>query len=159
MPTSSSSATRTRADPRVTVQFAVPRRGLPAATRFHQWAKAALERPAEVTLRIVDEDEGRVLNRDYRGRDYATNVLTFAYPEVEPLAGDIALCAPVVAREATAQSIALDAHYAHLTVHGLLHLQGYGHDDDLDAAAMEARESRIVMALGYADPYAGDRKA
>lgn len=159
MPTSSSSATRTQADPRVTVQYAVPRRGLPAATRFHQWAKAALERPAAVTLRIVDEDEGRVLNRDYRGRDYATNVLTFAYPEVEPLAGDIALCAPVVAREATAQSVALDAHYAHLTVHGLLHLQGYGHDDDLDAAAMEARESRIVMALGYADPYAGDRKA
>jgi probable rRNA maturation factor len=139
----------------VTVQYAVPRKGLPAAKRFHGWARAALERPACVTLRLVGEDEGRALNRDYRGKDYATNVLTFAYPETRPLSGDIALCAPVVAREAQAQSIGLDAHYAHLTVHGLLHLQGYDHDNDQDAEVMQMRESRIVTSLGYADPYAG----
>ena len=141
------------ADPCVTVQYAMPRKGLPAATRFRGWAKAALEKPADVTLRIVDEDEGRTLHRNYRGKDYATNVLTFVYSAQEPLAGDIALCAPVVAREARAQSIALDAHYAHLTVHGLLHLQGYDHADDQGAAEMEARESRIMTALGFADPY------
>jgi len=137
----------------VTVQYAVPRTGLPAATRFHSWARAALERSADVTLRIVDEDEGRALNRQYRGKDKATNVLTFAYADTDPLSGDIALCAPVVAREAREQSIALDAHFAHLTVHGVLHLQGYDHEDSRDAAAMETRESRIVTALGYADPY------
>ena len=153
MPTNSTSATGKKADIRVTVQYAVPRGGLPAATRFRAWASAALEQPAEVTLRIVDENEGRSLNHRYRGRDYATNVLTFAYPEAEPLSGDIALCAPVVAREACAQSIALDAHYAHLTVHGLLHLQGYDHENERDAEVMETRESRIVQALGYADPY------
>jgi probable rRNA maturation factor len=137
----------------VTVQYAVARKGLPAATRFRGWARAALEKPADVTLRIVDEDEGRTLHRNYRGKDYATNVLTFVYSEREPLTGDIALCAPVVAREASAQSIALDAHYAHLTVHGLLHLQGYRHTRDREAADMEARESRIMIALGFADPY------
>ncbi len=153
MLTSSMSATRTPADPRVTVQYAVPRKGLPAATRFRGWARATLARAASVTLRIVDEDEGRTLHRTYRGKDYATNVLTFVYSEEEPLAGDIALCAPVVAREARAQSIALDAHYAHLTVHGVLHLQGYDHADDRGAAVMEARESQIMMELGFADPY------
>jgi len=153
MPTNSTSATGKKADIRVTVQYAVPRGGLPAATRFRAWASAALEQPAEVTLRIVDENEGRSLNHRYRGRDHATNVLTFADPEAEPLSGDIALCAPVVAREACAQSIALDAHYAHLTVHGLLHLQGYDHENERDAEVMETRESRIVQALGYADPY------
>jgi probable rRNA maturation factor len=131
----------------------VPRKGLPGATRFRGWAKATLARPASVTLRIVDEAEGRALNRDYRGKDYATNVLTFVYSASERLAGDVALCAPVVAREAEAQRIALDAHYAHLTVHGLLHLQGYDHMDEQGAADMEARESRIMMTLGFADPY------
>ena len=153
MPMSNTSATGMLADPCVSVQYAVPRKGLPAATRFRGWAKAALVRPASVTLRIVDEDEGRALHRNYRGKDYATNVLTFVYSVRRPLAGDIALCAPVVAREALAQSIALDAHYAHLTVHGLLHLQGYDHMDDRGAADMEARESRIMLALGFADPY------
>jgi probable rRNA maturation factor len=135
------------------VQYGVPRKGLPAATRFRGWASAALARRASVTLRIVDEAEGRALNRDFRGKDYATNVLTFVYAKRAPLAGDIALCAPVVAREAASQRIALDAHYAHLTVHGLLHLQGYAHDDARDAVKMEARESRIMKALGFADPY------
>ena len=153
MPTSNTSATRKNASARVTVQFSVPRNGLPAATRFHTWAKAALDRPADVTLRILGEDEGRTLNRQYRGKDYATNVLTFPYPDTEPLSGDIALCAPVVVREANQRSIPLDAHYAHLTVHGVLHLLGYDHETARDAALMEARESRIVTALGYADPY------
>jgi probable rRNA maturation factor len=151
---SNTSATAKKGEVRVTVQFAVARKGLPAATRFRAWASAALDRPAEVTLRIVDEEEGKTLNRRYRGMDYATNVLSFAYPESEPPGGDIALCAPVVAREALARSIGLDAHYAHLTVHGVLHLQGYDHGTDGEAAVMEARESKIVRALGYADPYA-----
>jgi probable rRNA maturation factor len=137
----------------VAVQYAVPRKGLPAATSFRGWAHAALAKPVDVTLRIVDEEEGRTLNRAYRGRDYATNVLTFVYSGRDPLAGDVALCAPVVAREARAQQIPLDAHYAHLTVHGLLHLQGYDHMDERGAADMEARESRIMVALGFADPY------
>lgn len=153
MRTNSTSANRTPAESRVSVQYAVPRKGLPAATRFRGWAKAALVRLASVTLRIVDEEEGRALHRNYRGKDYATNVLTFVYSAREPLAGDIALCAPVVAREARAQAIALDAHYAHLTVHGLLHLQGYDHMDERGAADMEARESRIMLALGFDDPY------
>lgn len=137
----------------MTIQYGVPRKGLPSATRFREWAKVALVRRATVTLRIVDEDEGRALHRNYRDRDYATNVLTFVYSKREPLAGDIALCAPVIAREARAQEIALDAHYAHLVVHGLLHLQGFDHTDDRGAADMEARESRIMKALGFADPY------
>lgn len=154
MPMSITSATGTKAKARVTVQFAAPRVGLPAASRFRTWAIAALDGPAEVTLRIVDEEEGRGLNLRYRGMRYATNVLTFAYLETDPLVGDIVLCAPVVGREAVARSIALDAHYAHLTVHGVLHLQGFDHENERDAAVMEARESRIVQALGYADPYA-----
>ena len=153
MPTSSTSAIRKPAEPRVSVQYGVPRKGLPAAISFRRWARATLVRTASVTLRIVDEDEGRALHRNYRDKDYPTNVLTFVYSAREPLAGDIALCAPVVAREARAQQIALDAHYAHLTVHGLLHLQGYDHMDDRGAADMEARESRIMLALGFADPY------
>lgn len=154
MPTSNTSAAGKKASARVTVQFAVSRDGLPAAARFRAWAIAALERPAELTLRILDEVEGRDLNFRYRGIERATNVLTFAYSQTDPLAGDIALCAPVVAREALARSIPLDAHYAHLTVHGVLHLQGFDHEEDSEAALMEARESRIVQALGYADPYA-----
>jgi len=109
-------------------------------------------------LRIVDGEEGRALNRDYRGKDYATNVLTFEYGPDEtleglPLSGDIALCAPVVAKEAQAQGKTLEAHYAHLVVHGMLHLQGYDHEDAAEAAAMEALESFVMMRLGYPDPY------
>ncbi|MBL8539054.1 MAG: rRNA maturation RNase YbeY [Betaproteobacteria bacterium] len=153
MPTSDTSATRKRNESLVTIQYGVPRKGVPSAMRFRAWAKVALVRVATVTLRIVDEEEGRALHRNYRDRDYPTNVLTFVYSTRPPLAGDIALCAPVIAREARAQEIALDAHYAHLTVHGLLHLQGYDHMDDRGAADMEARESRIMKALGFADPY------
>ncbi|MEO8004969.1 MAG: rRNA maturation RNase YbeY, partial [Betaproteobacteria bacterium] len=107
---------------------------------------------ARVTLRFVGAREGRLLNRDYRGRDYATNVLSFAYREFEPLAGDIVLCAPVIAKEARAQHKPLEAHYAHLVVHGMLHLQGFDHENNDEAKTMEAREKEIVIGLGYADP-------
>ena len=119
--------------------------------------QAALERPANVTLRFVGEREGRMLNHRYRGRDYATNVLTFVYDDVASLAGDIVLCAPVVRREARAQHKTLTAHYAHLVVHGMLHLQGYDHERDDDAARMEARERVLLARLRYRDPYADAR--
>jgi probable rRNA maturation factor len=108
---------------------------------------------AQVTLRLVGGREGRALNRAYRGKDHATNVLTFAYPDIEPLSGDIVLCAPVIAKEARVQRKSIDAHYAHLVVHGMLHLQGYDHDSSSDAGAMEALEAEIIVNLGYADPY------
>ena len=118
-----------------------------------RWLRAALAAPAEITVRIVDADEGRTLNRDYRGRDYATNVLTFDYSRAPVVVADLILCAPVVADEARRQKIPLAAHYAHLLVHGALHAQGYDHEDDADAAVMEAREREIVTGLGFADPY------
>jgi probable rRNA maturation factor len=120
---------------------------------------AALEQDAEIVLRIVDADEGRELNLNFRKRDYATNVLTFVYDDVErnhgPLAGDIILCAPVIESEASQQHKALTAHYAHLTVHGVLHLHGYDHETDPDAVVMERLETQIVEKLGYKDPYSG----
>jgi len=115
--------------------------------------RAALERPAQIAVRIVGADEGRALNRDYRGRDYATNVLTFDYAREPVVEADLILCAPVVAEEARAQSLPLAAHYAHLLVHGALHAQGWDHEDDADAQAMEARESELLTALGFRDPY------
>jgi probable rRNA maturation factor len=143
----------------LTVQYAVPRRGLPHRVRLARWIVATLARPATVVVRFVGTREGRALNRDYRGRDYATNVLTFVYDSAghgrgAPLAGDLVLCAPVVAREARLQARRLDAHYAHLVVHGTLHLQGWTHDRDEDAGRMERREARILAGLGYPDPYA-----
>jgi probable rRNA maturation factor len=118
-----------------------------------RWIRAALQRPAEITVRIVDADEGRRLNREYRGRDYATNVLTFDYAREPVVSADLILCAPVVADEARAQKTPLEAHYAHLLVHGTLHAQGYDHEAEADAKVMEARESEIVKGLGFADPY------
>ncbi|HMC16262.1 MAG TPA: rRNA maturation RNase YbeY [Albitalea sp.] len=118
-----------------------------------RWLRAALAAPAEITVRIVGADEGRTLNRDYRGRDYATNVLTFDYSRAPVVVADLILCAPVVADEARRQKIPLVAHYAHLLVHGALHAQGYDHEDDADAAVMEAREREVVTGLGFADPY------
>jgi probable rRNA maturation factor len=117
---------------------------------------AALQRDAEVTLRIVGRTEGRKLNLDYRGRDYATNVLTFIYLDQPTLSGDIVLCAPVVRQEARAQRTGLAAHYAHLVVHGMLHLQGYEHEHEQQAKAMERLETEILARLGYPDPYAVD---
>lgn len=138
------------------LQCAVAADGLPARAQLRRWAGATLRRDAEITLRIVDESEGRALNRDYRSRDYPTNVLTFVYSD-RPLKGDIAICAAVVAREATERSIALHAHYAHLVVHAVLHLQGHDHENDDEAAAMEALETATLQRLGFADPYANDR--
>lgn len=140
------------------IQYAVDKDGLPTRAQFRRWATAALARDAEAALRIVDAEEGRELNRDYRGKDYATNVLTFEYGaedayEDAPLTGDIVLCAPVVAKEAKEQRKTLEAHYAHLVVHGMLHLQGYDHEDEAEAAVMEALESFVMMRLGYTDPY------
>lgn len=153
----------------VAVGYATPRKGLPAATSFRKWAAAALAgriREADVAIRLVDEDEGRALNRHYRGKDYATNVLSFPAELPEglpagfrlPLLGDLVLCAPVVAREAAEQGKPLNAHYAHLTVHGVLHLLGWDHEDDAEADAMERLEREILAALGIDDPYAGEAR-
>jgi probable rRNA maturation factor len=123
--------------------------------RVARWVRAALLVPAQITVRIVGEDEGRALNRDYRGKDYATNVLTFDY-EREPLVhADLVLCAPVVEREAQAARRPLPAHYAHLLVHGALHAQGFDHENSpADAELMELRETALLLRLGFADPYA-----
>ncbi len=126
---------------------------IPADARLKAWACAALAKPAEVTLRYVAEAEGRRLNREYRGQDYATNVLTFIYDEGAALAGDVVICAPVVLREAREQGKAVEAHHAHLVVHGLLHLQGHDHERPADAARMERREAAILRKLGYGNPY------
>lgn len=139
------------------VQYASAAQGLPTRAQLRRWVKAALQRNVEMTLRIVDEAEGRGLNREYRGKDYATNVLTFAYddavPGNAPLQGDVVICAPVVAREAEAQHKELLAHYAHLAIHATLHLQGYDHEQDADAAAMETLETALMLKLHYPDPY------
>ena len=126
---------------------------IPPDATLKKWAAAALSRAAAVTLRYVGEAEGRSLNSEYRGKRHATNVLTFVYC-ARPLEGDIVICAPVVAREAKAQGKSARAHHAHLLVHGLLHLQGYDHEKERDAARMEARERRILARLGFDDPYA-----
>jgi probable rRNA maturation factor len=148
------------AEPRLnlTVQYACGRNGLPGRAVLGRWARASLARPAEITLRFVDEEEGRRLNRDFRGRDSATNVLSFPYgddfaPGQSGLAGDVVLCAPVLAREASVQGKALDAHCAHLVVHGVLHLQGYDHERADEARMMETLESFILMRLGFENPY------
>ena len=121
-----------------------------------RWVRAALLAPAEITVRIVDEDEGRRLNRDYRGKDYATNVLTFDYAREPLVLADLVLCAPVVESEARAAQRSLPAHYAHLLVHGTLHAQGFDHESSqADAEAMEARETQLLAALGFDDPYRG----
>lgn len=148
----------------VAVSYALPRKGVPAAASFRRWVAAALDtriREADLALRIVGEDEGRALNRHYRGKDYATNVLSFPAERPPglpknarfPLLGDLVICAPVVAREATEQGKPLPAHYAHLTVHGALHLLGWDHDNDADAHAMEQLEREILAGLGIDDPY------
>ncbi len=126
---------------------------IPTQNQFKKWAKATIRLDTEVTIRIVDSDEARALNHEYRGKDYATNVLTFPLSEDPHLMGDIILCASVVAQEALMQNKPLIAHYAHLTVHGILHLHGYDHEIEAQAALMEAIETQIVTQLGYADPY------
>ena len=126
---------------------------LPAKTQFRKWAKAALRVDTEMTIRIVDEEEGRDLNLAYRGKDYATNVLTFPLSEEPHLLGDIIICAPVVIKEAKAQHKTIEAHFAHLTVHGTLHLHGYDHLNDDQAGLMESIEVTTLLKLGYPSPY------
>ena len=138
----------------LTVQYALRPATLPAAATLRRWARAALERDAAVTLRFVGTREGRSLNAAYRGRDYATNVLTFVYDEADGLAGDVVLCAPVLRREAKEQGKAFPDHCAHLVVHGMLHLQGYDHEKPRSARAMERRETAILATLRLPDPYA-----
>ncbi len=137
----------------LTIQYGARSAQLPSRAKLRRWTRAALRGSARVTLRMVGAREGRLLNLNYRGRDYATNVLTFIYSSQRPLEGDIAICAPVVAREAFARGIPREQHYAHLTVHGLLHLQGHDHERGADARKMEKLETRILAQLGYADPY------
>ena len=144
------------AAPRVSlaVQYAVARAQLPAPATLRRWAGAAAERDAQVTLRFVGRREGRALNGRYRGKPHPTNVLAFVYDESPQIEGDVVLCAPVLREEARRQRKPLADHFAHLVVHGMLHLQGYDHDTGRAARAMEARESAILAALGVPDPYA-----
>jgi len=146
----------------VHVDYALPRRGIPAPVSFKRWTAAALlaarhRKPVELSIRIVDAREGRALNRQYRGKDYATNVLSFPaeLPRgiAPPLLGDLAICAPVVVREAREQGKTPRDHYAHLTVHGVLHLLGFDHQNDREAARMEKLETGVLAKLGIADPY------
>ena len=152
---------------RLSLQFAdAAHRKLLPRHRVARWIRAALDTPGEIAVRIVGAEEGRALNRDFRGRDYATNVLTFAYGDGEAgvrkgaerapvVIADLVLCAPVLAREAAELGIALAHHYAHLLVHGTLHAQGWDHESEADAHAMEARETALLAGLGIADPYGG----
>jgi probable rRNA maturation factor len=136
------------------VQFEVSADTLPRPATLGRWVRAAVERDLHVTLRFVGTPEARRLNARFRGRDYATNVLTFVYDDVVPPAGDLVLCVPVLEREARAQGKTVRAHCAHLIIHGMLHLQGYDHERRADATRMEARETALLAGLGYPDPYA-----
>lgn len=138
---------------KLSVQYAIDAEGIPTSAQFKKWIKAALTQNAEITIRIVNEPEGQDLNEKFRGKKAATNVLTFFYDDILPLTGDIVLCAAVIEKEAQQQHKALVAHYAHLTVHGILHLQGFDHENDKDASTMEKIETNIVTGLGYNDPY------
>jgi probable rRNA maturation factor len=134
-------------------QAAAHRKLLPRA-RVRRWMEIALRNPAEISVRIVGAEEGQALNRQYRGKDYATNVLTFEYARQPVVSADLVLCAPVVEREAREQGKTLEAHYAHLLVHGTLHAQGYDHEaGEREAFEMEALEVLLMGALGYPDPY------
>lgn len=144
----------------VGVSYGISRKGLPAPLSFKRWAEAACKgriKRADIAIRVVDEKEGRALNKHYRGKDYATNVLSFPAELPEgvtlPLLGDMVICAPVVLKEAVEQGKTPAAHFAHLTVHGVLHLLGLEHDNDREAEAMEAMEREVLAELGFQDPY------
>jgi len=145
----------------LSVQYACHTDGLPLRAQVRKWARAALDvdgkRGGQITVRFVDDKEGQTLNREYRHKDYPTNVLSFPY-EVAPVVwGDLVVCAPVVGREAVVQGKPLEAHFAHLIVHGMLHLQGYDHEKNEDKARqMESRERALLAKLGYPDPYSGE---
>jgi probable rRNA maturation factor len=138
----------------LSLQFADPRHRaeLPRHS-VARWVRAALARPGQITVRIVDAEEGLALNQAYRQQDHATNVLTFDYEHEPVVVADLVLCAPVVAAEAKSLGVTLQAHYAHLLVHGTLHAQGHDHIEDADAAVMQTLETRILHGLGFADPY------
>ena len=142
----------------LSVQYATRAPWVPERAEVRRWVRAALSGGGQITVRFVDEAEGRQLNHDYRGKDYATNVLSFPY-EVEPLVcGDLVIAPAVCAREAAAQGKAVADHMAHLLVHGVLHLSGYDHEDDAEAEAMESREREILAGLGIADPYLAEQE-
>ncbi len=139
---------------RLSLQFAdSSHRDLLPRHKVSRWIRAALLRPAEITVRVVGAKEGRALNLAYRGIDHATNVLTFGYTHEPVVSADLILCAPVIAREARTARRDLAAHYAHMLVHGSLHAQGFDHVHDREAAEMEGRESQVMFELGFADPY------
>lgn len=145
----------------VDLQLACEAPDTPSAEDFERWAKAALQQvQGELTVRIVDNTESQALNRDYRGKDKPTNVLSFPFEAPEHLPshylGDLVICAPVVTAEAEEQGKPVISHWAHMTVHGMLHLQGYDHQTDAQAEEMEQLERQIMSDLGYADPYATD---
>jgi probable rRNA maturation factor len=146
------------ADYSLVVQFASRLPNLPCEAEIKRWVRAALVQPAQVTIRVVNAAEARNLNNTFRGRNCPTNVLTFIYNDrgSNALQGDIVLCAPLVAREAREQKKMLSHHYAHLTVHGVLHLAGYDHEEQADAEKMEAIEVAILASLGVPDPYSID---
>jgi probable rRNA maturation factor len=138
----------------LSLQFADPRhRALLPRHKVQRFIRAALELPGEIAVRIVSAEEGRALNREYRSKDYATNVLTFDYSHEPVVGADLVICAEVVAQEADEMGIPLLHHYAHMLIHGTLHAQGYDHEEDDEAECMEARESELMQALGFADPY------
>jgi probable rRNA maturation factor len=139
----------------LSVQFASEANGLPTRAQIRRWVAAALEHPAEITVRIVDAEEAQTLNQDYRDKDYVPNVLTFEYGEIAPgiLGGDVVICASMVEREAREQGKPLQHHYAHMTVHGVLHLQGYDHIAPADADIMESREAVILRRFRIPNPY------
>jgi len=144
-----------RADLSLSLQFAdAGLRPLLPRHKVQRWLCAALTAPAEITVRLVDDDEGRALNRDFRGKDYATNVLTFDYQREPVVLADLVLASGVVQREAAELGLPVADHVAHLLVHGALHAQGHAHEQDDEAEAMEALESRILAGLGLHDPYA-----
>jgi probable rRNA maturation factor len=139
----------------LSLQFADKRhKALLPRTLVSRWIKASLDSDAELAVRLVDAEEGQALNRDYRQKDYATNVLTFDYAHEPVVMADLIICAPVIEQEAQEQNKDLVAHYAHMLVHGTLHAQGWDHEDPQEAEAMETREREILAGLGFDDPYA-----
>ncbi len=149
-------------DTQIDVQYAVSADGIPGAESIRQWVERALpaeNTAAELTVRIVDEAEITALNRQYRGKDGPTNVLSFPYEKIAGIAsnllGDVVVCAPVVAGESVAQDKPLEAHWAHMVIHGVLHLLGYDHHKEGEASRMEATEIEMLAGLGYANPYEG----
>jgi probable rRNA maturation factor len=138
----------------LSIQYPGGKTNAPTRAEIRRWVRATCDQAAEVAVRLVAADEGRVLNRDYRGKDYATNVLSFPYDQSEFIQGDLVLCIPVVVAEAHDQGKSLQHHYAHMIVHGMLHLQGYDHETSRrDAKKMESREREILAALDIPDPY------